>query len=285
MPRRILLTIAYDGKAYNGFQRQKEDRVPTILGEVAGAVRALTGEDPDLICGSRTDAGVHAICNIAVFDTESRIPAERFAPALNTKLPADIRVTDSRQVACDFHPRHVRTVKTYEYHIYNGQIMPPTRRLYACLCTYPLNVDRMRRAAQYLVGEHDFKSFCSVNAQVSTTVRRILSAEVEEFMPRENTIQILQTKNAETQCPEQTGENNRAMVSELFRDREIVIRVRGCGFLYNMVRIIAGTLMEAGRGSIEPEEIIRILDARDRTKAGPTAPACGLTLVRYEITL
>lgn len=259
MPRRILLTIAYDGTAYSGYQRQKEDRVPTILGKVAGAVHALTGEEPDLICGSRTDAGVHALCNIAVFDTESTIPAERFAPALNTRLPEDIRVMNSRQVASDFHPRHVRTVKTYEYHIYNGRIMPPVRRLYACLCTYPLDVDRMRSAAQRLVGEHDFKSFCSVNAQASTTVRRILSIEVEELPQQENPGSM--------------------------HDREIVIRVRGCGFLYNMVRIIAGTLMEAGRGSLEPEEISRILDARDRTKAGPTAPACGLTLVRYEITL
>ena len=158
----------------------------------------------------------------------------------------DVRVQDSCEVAADFHPRHCPSRKTYEYRILNSRFPLPTRRRYAHFTYVPLNVEKMRQAAAYLVGEHDFASFCAAASTAETTVRTIHALSVER-----------------------EGE-------------EILIRVCGSGFLYNMVRIIAGTLMEAGRAHVEPRQMADILNARDRQAAGPTAPACGLTLVKYE---
>lgn len=244
--KRICLTVAYDGTAYCGFQVQKNGR--TIEGELNRALKELTGEQIRVTGASRTDAGVHGLCNRAVFDTASRIPGEKFSYALNQRLPEDIRVQKSEEVAADFHPRHCTSRKTYEYHIWNAPFPNPVKRLYAYFTYVPLDVEKMRRAAAYLVGEHDFVSFCSAGSQAETTVRTIYDLTVE--------------KNKE----------------------EIVIRVTGSGFLYNMVRIIAGTLLEAGSGRMEPEGMEEILGARERSAAGPTAPACGLILteIRYE---
>ena len=201
-----------------------------------------------MIGASRTDAGVHACGNVAVFDTESRIPGDKFSFALNQRLPEDIRIQESCEVDADFHPRYADTVKTYEYNILNRRFELPSKRLYAAFCYYPMDIERMNQAAAYLVGEHDFKSFCSAGAQVQTTVRTIYAVNV--------------TKD----------------------DDMVHIRITGNGFLYNMVRIIAGTLMQVGTGLMEPEQVKEILEARDRSKAGPTAVAKGLTLVeiRYE---
>ena len=253
--KRILLSVAYDGTGYAGFQAQKSG-VPTIEGELNRVLEELTGVPVEVIGASRTDAGVHARCNLAVFDTQSRIPPEKFAHALNVRLPEQICVTRSLEVPEDFHPRRCSTVKTYEYHIYNAQMPDPLRRLYTCFSRYRFDVEKMRKAAAYLEGLHDFRSFCSTYSSAKTTVREVLSVEVEEIRL----------------SPEETT------------PREIVFRVRGKGFLYNMVRIIAGTLMEVGRGAMEAEEVPSILAACDRRAAGPTAPACGLTLVQYEIT-
>lgn len=239
--KRICLTVAYDGTAYCGFQVQNNGR--TIEGELNRALGELTGEEIRVIGASRTDAGVHGLGNIAVFDTASRIPGEKFSYALNQRLPEDIRVVESRETAPDFHPRHCKSRKTYEYHIYNAAFPNPVRRLYSHFTYVPLDVERMRRAAAYLVGEHDFASFCSAGSQAETTVRTIYGLDVE--------------RNGE----------------------KITIRVTGSGFLYNMVRIIAGTLMEAGGGRMAPEKMQKILEAKDRAAAGPTAPACGLILV------
>ena len=205
-------------------------------------------EDIKVIGASRTDAGVHACGNVAVFDTESRIPGDKFSFALNQRLPEDIRIQESCEVDADFHPRYADTVKTYEYNILNRRFELPSKRLYAAFCYYPMDIERMNQAAAYLVGEHDFKSFCSAGAQVQTTVRTIYAVNV--------------TKD----------------------DDMVHIRITGNGFLYNMVRIIAGTLMQVGTGLMEPEQVKEILEARDRSKAGPTAVAKGLTLVeiRYE---
>lgn len=238
--KRICLTVAYDGTAYCGFQVQKNGR--TIEGELNRALEELTGEEIRVTGASRTDAGVHGLCNRAVFDTASRIPGEKFSYALNQRLPEDIRVQKSEEVAEDFHPRHCRSRKTYEYHIWNAAFPNPVKRLYAHFTYVPLDVEKMRRAAAYLVGEHDFASFCSAGSQAETTVRTIYDLTVEK-----------------------EGE-------------EIVIRVTGSGFLYNMVRIIAGTLMEAGYGRMAPEKMKEILAAKDRAAAGPTAQACGLIL-------
>ena len=244
--KRVKLVVAYDGTNYHGWQVQ--DNGITIEEVLNRTISELVQEDIKVIGASRTDAGVHASGNVAVFDTESRIPGDKFSFALNQRLPEDIRIQESCEVDADFHPRYADTVKTYEYNILNRRFELPSKRLYAAFCYYPMDIERMNQAAAYLVGEHDFKSFCSAGAQVQTTVRTIYAVNV--------------TKD----------------------DDMVHIRITGNGFLYNMVRIIAGTLMQVGTGLMEPEQVKEILEARDRSKAGPTAVAKGLTLVeiRYE---
>jgi tRNA pseudouridine38-40 synthase len=244
--KRIKLVVAYDGTNYHGWQVQ--DNGITIEEVLNRTISELVQEDIKVIGASRTDAGVHACGNVAVFDTESRIPGDKFSFALNQRLPEDIRIQESCEVDADFHPRYADTVKTYEYNILNRRFELPSKRLYAAFCYYPMDIERMNQAAAYLVGEHDFKSFCSAGAQVQTTVRTIYAVNVTK------------------------------------EDDMVHIRITGNGFLYNMVRIIAGTLMQVGTGLMEPEQVKEILEARDRSKAGPTAVAKGLTLVeiRYE---
>ena len=242
--KRVRLIVAYDGTAYHGWQVQKNAN--TVEAELNKALSELLKEKIEVIGASRTDAGVHALGNVAVFDTESRIPAEKISYALNLKLPEDIRIQKSEEVAADWHPRHCDSRKTYEYRIYRSDFPMPVKRLYSYFTYRSLDVDKMRRAAEYLVGEHDFKAFCQSTAQVESTIRTIYSAEVLE------------------------------------QGQDLVIRVCGNGFLYNMVRIIAGTLMDIGYGKRQPEEMKDIIEACDRTAAGPTAPACGLTLMGYE---
>lgn len=280
--KRILLTVAYDGTGYSGFQAQKSG-VPTIERELNRALTELTGVDTEVSGASRTDAGVHALCNLAVFDTESRIPPEKFANALNVRLPEQICVQNSREVPADFHPRFCDTVKTYDYVIYNAPFPSPRKKRYTHYSYTPFDVEKMREAAQYLVGEHDFKSFCSIHTQAQTTTRTITEIEVierpcEEEQTAERVAAMIPPFDMDNDSGTDPGPARRTV-----SPREIVIRVSGTGFLYNMVRIIAGTLMEAGRGALAPEQIKVILNARDRSKAGPTAPPEGLTLVRYRI--
>lgn len=239
--KRIKLIVAYDGTNYCGWQTQINGiTVEEVLNKT---LSGLLKEDIRVIGASRTDSGVHALGNVAVFDTESKIPGDKFSFALNQRLPEDIRIQESCQVADDFHPRFCNTVKTYEYKILNRKFALPTERLYSAFVYYPLDVEKMQMAAAYLVGEHDFKSFCSSGSQVESTVRTITDISVEKH-----------------------GE----MIS---------IRVSGNGFLYNMVRIIVGTLMKIGLGVWEPERMEEILNACDRNAAGPKAEARGLTLV------
>lgn len=280
--KRILLTVAYDGTGYSGFQAQKSG-VPTIERELNRALTELTGVETEVSGASRTDAGVHALCNLTVFDTESRIPPEKFANALNVRLPEQICVQNSREVPADFHPRFCDTVKTYDYVIYNAPFPSPRKKRYTHYSYTPFDVEKMREAAQYLVGEHDFKSFCSIHTQAQTTTRTITEIEVierpcEEEQTAERVAAMIPPFDMDNDSGTDPGPARRTV-----SPREIVIRVSGTGFLYNMVRIIAGTLMEAGRGALAPEQIKVILNACDRSKAGPTAPPEGLTLVRYRI--
>ena len=243
--KRIRLVVAYDGTQYHGWQIQPGAvTIESVLNE---ALTQLMREPIQVIGASRTDSGVHARGNVAVFDTESQMPPDKICMALNQRLPEDIRVQVSEEVPSDWHPRKCTCIKTYEYRILNRRINMPMERLYSHFCYYKLDVDRMQAAANMLAGEHDFKSFCSVRTQVTDTVRTIYSIEVK-------------------------------------RDEEDMIRIRvtGSGFLYNMVRIIAGTLMAVGMGQMAPEDMEGILEARDRRAAGPTAPARGLTLIRME---
>lgn len=245
--RRILLKVAYDGTTYHGFARQK-DEPDTIEAYLDRALSELTKTKTEVTGASRTDSGVHAMGNAVVFDTESSIPTGNFAAAINSRLPEDIRVREAREVPPDFHPRHTDTIKTYRYEIDNERIADPLKARYAMHVEYDLDISGMNDAAQHLVGEHDFKSFCSVHTQALTTIREITEIKVE--------------KEGQT-C--------------------VYITVKGKGFLYNMVRIIAGTLIEAGRGRLDPEDMLRILNAADRTvNPGPTAEAKGLTLVNID---
>ncbi len=244
MTKRVKLTVAYDGTRYNGWQEQPNGE--TIEGVLNRQLTQLLGEPVRVTGASRTDAGVHALCNVAVFDTKARIPADKISYALNQRLPKDIRVRRSEEVDMDFHPRKGESRKTYEYRIDNETFPNPLKRLYSHFTYVPLDVRLMREAAFYLVGTHDFKSFCNPATAAESTVRTIYSLTVEK------------------------------------EDTDIVIRICGGGFLYNMVRIIAGTLMEVGRGRYEPEQVRKILEAKDRRAAGPTAPAGGLCLVSLE---
>lgn len=239
--KRIKLTIAYDGTNYCGWQIQPNGI--TVEEVVNKALKKLTGEEIHVIGASRTDSGVHALGNVAVFDTETTIPPERISYALNQRLPDDIVVVKSEEVEADFHPRYCDCSKTYEYHILNTRIPIPTKRLTNYFVSYELDIEKMRQAAAYLVGEHDFVSFCNIRTDVEDTVRTITELEIL-----------------------QEGE-------------EITIRISGNGFLYNMVRIIVGTLVRVGRGFYEPEKVKEILEAKDRKAAGVTAPPQGLVLV------
>lgn len=244
--KRIKLTIAYDGTNYCGWQVQPNGI--TVEEVVNKALKKLTGEDIQVIGASRTDSGVHALGNVAVFDTHTTIPPERISYALNQRLPEDIVIVKSEEVAEDFHPRYCDCSKTYEYHILNTRIPIPTKRLTNYFVSYDLDVEKMRKAAGYLIGEHDFVSFCNVRTDVEDTVRTVTELEI--------------LKDGE----------------------EITIRISGNGFLYNMVRIIVGTLIRVGRGFYEPEKVKEILEAKDRKVAGVTAPPHGLILaeIRYE---
>ena len=247
MMKRVMLTVAYDGTNYCGWQIQPNGI--TIESELNRHLCELTGEEIHVIGASRTDAGVHAKGNVAVFDTSVRMPGEKFSYALNTRLPEDIRIQDSREVPVDFHPRFTDTVKTYEYKICNRRFPDPCSRLYSLFYYWDLDEKKMQQAADHLVGTHDFTSFCTAKPEVTDRVRTIHGLDV------------------------------------LREGDMITVRVRGNGFLYNMVRIIVGTLLRVGSGMIDPEEIPQILEAKDRSRAGETARPQGLTLVKIEYPL
>lgn len=238
--KRVMLVVAYDGTNYCGWQVQPN--AVTVEGVLNQKLSELLKEDIKVIGASRTDSGVHALGNVAVFDTEARIPGEKVSYALNQRLPDDIRIQKSMEVAPDFHPRYCKCWKEYEYRIFNAEFANPMERLYSYFVYKRLDVEAMRKAAAFLVGEHDFKSFCSTATQTETTVRTVYGIDVDK------------------------------------QDKVITINVRGNGFLYNMVRIIVGTLVQVGLGFYEPERVKEMLEAEDRTVAGPTAPACGLRL-------
>ncbi len=240
--RRIALTIEYDGTHYSGWQRQ--ENALAVQEVVEKALSALTGERIGLTGASRTDAGVHALGQVAAFDTESRIPAEKFAFAANTRLPWDVRVSASWQAAEDFHPRFMARGKIYRYRMYDGPHAMALYRDRAAHSIYPLDEAAMARCLAACVGEHDFAPFAASGSVVKDTVRTIYRA------------QLIRT------------------------GRFVDLFVYGNGFLYNMVRILAGTLMDVGGGKQSGDCIERALSTLSRLDLGVTAPACGLTLMR-----
>jgi len=239
--KRIKLIIAYDGTHYCGWQIQINGI--TIEEVLNKHLSELLKENICVIGASRTDSGVHALGNVAVFDTNNRMPAEKISFALNTRLPEDIRIQHSCEVPADFHPRYAKSYKIYEYKILNCVFPNPIYRLYSLFCYVPLDVELMKEASVYLIGKHDFKSFCSIKTDAADTVREIYEISLIK-----------------------EGDNIR-------------IRIIGNGFLYNMIRIIVGTLMKVGKKEYPPEQVKEILAAKNRQAAGPTARAHGLTLV------
>jgi len=263
--RRIKLIVAYDGTNYSGWQLQPNKE--TIEGVLNRELSAFLNEEIKVIGASRTDSGVHAKGAVCVFDTNSTIPPEKFSYAINRFLPEDISIRHSEEVAGDFHPRKVPTRKTYCYSIWHDDFDNPLKTRYAHFVYTKLNVENMRKACEYIKGKHDFKAFCSAHADVESTVRTIYDIHID--VENEKSMMNLQ------------GLTKNTPVSEGKMPEMINIYVTGNGFLYNMVRIIAGTLINVGQGKIKPEEIEDILEKCDRTRAGVTAPAKGLTLMGY----
>lgn len=239
--KRVKLIIAYDGTRYHGWQIQPNGA--TIEEVINQYLSALLKEDIAVIGASRTDSGVHALGNVAVFNTETKIPANKISYALNQQLPEDIQIQESYEVPLDFHPRYCKSIKTYEYKILNTKFDIPCLRLYTHFVYKPLDVEAMKQATTYIVGEHDFKSFCSTRTRITETVRTIYELEVSKV------------------------------------DEVISVRIVGNGFLYNMVRIIVGTLIKVGLGIYPPEHVKEIMEMKNRVVAGHKVPAKGLTLI------
>ncbi|MFI8714355.1 tRNA pseudouridine(38-40) synthase TruA [Brevibacillus brevis] len=238
--KRLRCIVAYDGTDFSGFQVQP-DQV-TVQGEIEAALNRVTGEDIQVFGSGRTDAGVHARGQVIHFDTSSNIPMDKWRFVLNNQLPDSIVIRTVEEVDASFHARFDVQVKEYRYCIDNNPVADVFRHRYADHVRFPLDVDAMQQAAHYLVGEHDFTSFCSAKTYVEDKVRSVYGLTVEKI-----------------------GD-------------EVWVTCRGNGFLYNMVRIIVGTLVEVGQGKRNPAELREILAACDREKAGKTAPAKGLTM-------
>ena len=244
--RNIKIIIEYDGKDFNGWQKQPNKL--NIQGEIERAIEEITGEKVDLIASGRTDAGVHALAQVANFKIEKDIPIEKIPYALNSKLKKSIRVKSAEEVDEKFHSRYTCKRKTYRYVINNSLQGTAIYRNLQYHFPEKLDEEKMNKGIKYLIGEHDFKSFKASGTSSKSSVRTIYDAKVT-------------------------------------REGEIVtIELTGNGFLYNMVRIISGTLVDVGIGKIKPEEVKEILEAKDRLKAGKTLPPTGLYLidVKYE---
>ena len=242
---RVKLVLEYDGTDFCGWQIQPEKR--TVQEELERAIERLTGKRSGVVGSGRTDSGVHAKMQVAHFDTDfTSIPADRYASALDSVLPPDVKVLKSEAAEENFHARFSAKRKTYEYKIYYSAVERPLKERYAARVVVPLDAEKMNRACGYLIGEHDFRCFLASNSSVKDTVREIYSARV--------------TTDGE----------------------DLTFTVCGNGFLYNMVRIIAGTLVKIGSGDIPPQAMAEIISKEDRSLAGKTMPAKGLTLKSVE---
>ncbi len=242
--RNIKLIIEYDGRDYNGWQKQPNHL--NIQGEIEKAIQNVTREQVELIGSGRTDAGVHAFGQVANFKINSDFPIEKMATAINSQLKQSIRILKAEEVPLDFHSRYHCHKKTYSYIIDNSDQGTAIYRNITYHVSQPLDVEKMQKAVTYLVGEHDFASFKSSGTSSKSSVRTIYQAQV------------------------------------LKEQERVLIMLTGNGFLYNMVRIIAGTLVQVGLGEISPEEVKNILEAKDRQKAGKTLPPQGLFLMNVD---
>jgi tRNA pseudouridine38-40 synthase len=267
--RNLKLILSYDGSEFAGWQVQP-DRA-TVQGTLASAIGRLTGENVLPQGSGRTDAGVHALAQVATFQTAAFIPTENWVKALNDILPASIRVLEVSEADAGFHARTSARAKTYRYRMYRGAICPPFLARYVWHYPYPLDESVMTKAAAAVVGEYDFTSFAAVDPE---RVERMAAAETPN-----------RGGHGGTQGGAQSQETNVRTIysSEWVRDREeFIYTVRGSGFLHHMVRNLVGTFLLVGKGTLTPDDFHRILAARDRSAAGPTAPASGLYLVNVE---
>lgn len=239
---RYLMTISYDGSDFCGFQRQ--NNVETIQGELEKNLSKILQEDVQIVASGRTDTGVHALAQKVHFDTNKDLDLGKVQYSLNSMIKKSISIVKIEKVSDEFHARYSAKKKTYVYKIYLSKINEPLKRKYYHICSYDLDVEKMKQACIYLLGEHDFKAFCVENPQIKTTVREIYDIHIE-----------------------QKDEN-----------KEIDIYVTGNGFLHNMVRSIAGTLVDVGRGRFTPEYTKEILESLNHQKAGKTLDGCGLYL-------
>lgn len=242
--RNIKLIIEYDGKDFNGWQKQPNKL--NIQGEIERAIENITGEKVNLIASGRTDAGVHALCQVANFKTDSKIDIAKIPIAINSQVKNSIRIQWAEEVPADFNSRLSCKKKTYRYIINNSKYGTAIYRNISYHMPIKLNVDEMKKAIKYFEGEHDFKAFKSSGTSSKSSVRTIYKAEIIT-----------------------EGEN-------------IGIELTGNGFLYNMVRIISGTLVDVGLGKIKATDIPDIIKSKDRTKAGKTLPPHGLMLINVE---
>jgi len=245
--RRIRITVAYDGTDFHGWQVQPG--LPTIQATLEQVVGEIESQPVKVLSSGRTDAGVHALAQVAAFTINNPIPVDNLRRAINRLLPKSIRVLTVEETHLDFHPRYDSIAKTYEYRIFRGEVCPPFERLYLHHHPYPLDETRLIAAARLFEGEHDFTAFAAADEKDQlgrSKVRRIFS-------------------------------------SEAGRDGELLIyRVRGSGFLKHMVRNLVGTLLEVGKGNLGEPDVIQLLSAPVTLKAGPTLPGCGLFLVSVD---
>ena len=276
MEKNVLLTIEYDGTGFSGWQRQPEAR--TVQGTVEKTLTDLIGEPVTVDGVSRTDAGVHARDQKAVFRANLRVPVENLARVLNDRLQGrpearsendDIRIISAEEVPDDFNIRHDVAGKTYRYSIRNSAVMPVFDRNYRYHIKQSLDVSRMRDAAEYIKGTHDFNCFQAAGGEPGkTTVRTVWSVDIID-----EPVQSIAPGAG-------SGESKASGRASQADQRDIHIDITGDGFLYNMVRIITGTLVEVGLGKREPADVRRIIESRDRSEAGHTAPPQGLCLMR-----
>jgi tRNA pseudouridine38-40 synthase len=263
--RNLRLTLSYDGAEFAGWQVQPGRT--TVQGALASAIGRLSGENVLPQGSGRTDAGVHALAQVASFATASTIPVENWMKALNDILPASIRVLEVTEAAPEFHARKSARAKTYRYRMHRGAICPPFLARYVWHYPYPLEESAMVAVAGVVVGEHDFTSFAAVDPE-----------RVERMADGEN----VHTSNVRTSNVRPTNVRTIFSSSWTREGEELIYTVRGNGFLHHMVRNLVGTFLLVGKGTVTLEDLRRILDARERTAAGATAPASGLYLVEVE---
>ena len=259
MTRNLKLTLAYDGSEFRGWQIQPG--LPTVQGTLSDVIGRTTGEKVLPQGSGRTDTGVHAMAQVATFTTQTPIPLDNLRLVLNDRLPPSIRILCVEEVPPEFHARHSAKAKTYRYRVYRGEIVPPWLARYVAHHPWPLDEDSVFEAAKYVTGEHDFTSFAACDPD------RTARAEEDE----------------EGEIPKHATNVRTIFESGWLRESdEIIYTVRGNGFLHHMVRNLVGTFLLAGKGTWAPVDIRRILEARDRSAAGPTAPASGLWMVKVE---